>query len=251
MPTTRTLRRPAAAQSAAEIVGAIQPVNRATLPQAIIKSITDLIMQRVWKPGDMIPSEKELASQFGVGRSTISEGVKILAILGVLEAKAGEGSFVRGPGPRALNGAFEWGLLLSENNMEDLADMRVFIEVECARRAAANRTPEQAAKMAAILQQMRSRKTDSTQFRDLGNDFHNLIASASGNVLFESIVTTMQQIVRVWYPGNATRQSTIAEHTAIAEAIIAGDQKGAGEAMRAHILSASERLRTQMKNKPQ
>jgi GntR family transcriptional repressor for pyruvate dehydrogenase complex len=247
MAPTRTLRR-SPQPAPAEAVGAIQPVNRATLPQAIIKSITDLIMQRVWKPGDMIPSEKELAAQFGVGRSTIREGVKILAILGVLEAKAGEGSFVRGPGPRALNGAFEWGLLLSDNNREDLADMRVFIEVECARRAAINRTPEQADALSGIMQRMRSRKTDNAQFRELGNDFHNLVASASGNVLFESIVMTMQQIVRIWYPGNATRASTIAEHTAIAVAIIDGDSEAAAEAMRAHILSASERLRTQIKS---
>ena len=39
----------------------IRPLNRATLPQEIVKALTDLIMNRVWKPGDLIPSEKELA----------------------------------------------------------------------------------------------------------------------------------------------------------------------------------------------
>ena len=75
----------------------IRPVSRATLPQEIVKALTDLIMRRVWKPGDLIPSEKELAIRFQVGRSTIREAVKSLVVLGVLEARAGGGTFVRGP----------------------------------------------------------------------------------------------------------------------------------------------------------
>ncbi len=120
----------------------IRPVSRATLPQEIVKALTDLIMKRVWKPGDLIPSEKELAIRFQVGRSTIREAVKSLVVLGVLEARAGEGSFVREPTSELLSGAFRWGLLLSEGNLDDFVDVRVLIEVECARRAAANKTEE-------------------------------------------------------------------------------------------------------------
>ena len=125
----------------------IRPVSRATLPQEIVKSLTDLIMKRVWKPGDLIPSEKELAIRFQVGRSTIREAVKSLVVLGVLEARAGEGSFVREPTSELLSGAFRWGLLLSEGNLDDFVDVRVLVEVECARRAAANRTDELVAQL--------------------------------------------------------------------------------------------------------
>src|SRR6202044_293881 len=120
----------------------IRPLSRATLPQEIGKALTDLIMKRVWKPGDLIPSEKELAIRFEVGRSTIREAVKSLVVLGVLEARAGEGSFVRESTSELLSGAFRWGLLLGERNLDDLVDVRVLIEVECARRAAANKTEE-------------------------------------------------------------------------------------------------------------
>jgi DNA-binding FadR family transcriptional regulator len=61
----------------------IRPVSRATHPQEIVKALIDLIMKRVWKPGDLIPSEKELAIRFQVGRSTIREAVKSLVVLGV------------------------------------------------------------------------------------------------------------------------------------------------------------------------
>jgi len=52
----------------------LKPVTRATLPQEIVAAIADLIMARVWKPGDRIPPEKELAARFDVGRSTIRDG---------------------------------------------------------------------------------------------------------------------------------------------------------------------------------
>src|SRR5882672_7115766 len=96
----------------------IRPVSRATLPQEIVKAITDLIMRRVWKPGDMIPSEKELALRFQVGRSTIREAIKSLVVIGVLEARAGEGSFIREPNSELVSGAFRWGLMLSERNLD-------------------------------------------------------------------------------------------------------------------------------------
>ncbi len=117
----------------------IRPISRATLPQEIVKALTDLIMRGAWKPGDLIPSEKELAIRFRVGRSTVREAVKSLVVLGVLEARAGEGSFVREATSELLSGAFRWGLLLGERNLDDLVDVRVLVEVECARRAAERR----------------------------------------------------------------------------------------------------------------
>lgn len=76
------------------------------------EGLTDLIVKRVWKPGDLIPSERELATRFQIERSTIREGVKSVVVLGVLEARAGEGSFVREPTSGRLSGGFRWGLLL-------------------------------------------------------------------------------------------------------------------------------------------
>lgn len=250
MATSQTPRRSPVATSAQgdAALDRIRPVNRGTLPQAIVKSLTELIVQRVWKPGDMIPSEKELAAQFQVGRSTIREAVKSLVVLGVLEARAGEGSFVREPDPGALHGAFEWGLLLSDTNLGDLIDLRIHIEVECARRAALMCTSELAAAMDDLLTRQRNWGMKSPGFRDLGNQLHLAIAKASGNVLFENMVKTIQQIVRIWdspiATGNRSRmKAEYDEHARIVKAIKSGDPDDAADAMRGHIESASARLR--------
>ena len=88
----------------------IRPLTRATLPQEIVKALTDLIMKRVWKPGDLIPSEKELAIWFQVGRSTIREAVKSLVVLAFwkrVPVKARSfGSRPRSFCPAVFDGAF-------------------------------------------------------------------------------------------------------------------------------------------------
>lgn len=224
----------------------VRPVSRATLPQGIVNAIAELIMQGTWKPGDMIPSEKDLAARFQVGRSTIREAVKSLAVLGVLEARVGEGSYVREANSELLSGAFKWGLLLSERNLGDLVDVRVLVEVECAGRAAAARTAATAHALMQTLEHMRGVQEDERRFMAFDNAFHTQIAEMAGNCIFASIASTIQVIVRLWYPATyyvpETKETTIAEHLAIARAIEEGDVEAARAAMRTHLLMAAARL---------
>lgn len=226
----------------------IRPLSRATLPQEIVKSLTDLIMKRVWKPGDLIPSEKELAIRFQVGRSTIREAVKSLVVLGVLEARAGEGSFVREPTSELLSGAFRWGLLLSEGNLDDLVDVRVLVEVECARRAALTRSDELVTALESSLADMGAEPMNHEAFMESDTRFHLAIAHGAENPIFENIGSTIQSIVRIWYPKTyyipETKNLTLAEHRAILDAIASGKAEASGAAMRAHLVAAGQRLRT-------
>lgn len=225
----------------------IRPLSRATLPQEIVKAIAELIMRRVWKPGDMIPSEKELALQFGVGRSTIREAVKSLVVVGVLEARAGEGSFVRESTSELLSGAFRWGLLLGERNLGDLVDIRILIEVECARRAACKHDAELIARLKQTLRNMEAEEHDHRVFMENDTRFHIEIAKSADNTIFENIGFTIQSIVRIWYHKTyfipETKEKTIAEHQKIIDGIASGDADLAGNAMRSHLIEASERLR--------
>jgi DNA-binding FadR family transcriptional regulator len=225
----------------------IRPIARATLPQEIVKALTDLIMKGAWKPGDMIPSEKELALRFQVGRSTIREAVKSLAVLGVLEARAGEGSFVREATSELLSGAFRWGLLLGERNLDDLVDVRVLVEVECTRRAAEDGGAETRDQLRASLMDMRASGTDHEAFMESDTRFHLAIAQAARNPIFENIGATIQSMVRIWYPKTyyipETKGRTIEEHLAIADAIERHDAPAAAEAMRSHLIQAGSRLR--------
>lgn len=241
-PETRSRPVPSGADEA----DYIRPVSRASLPQEIVNTIAELIMTGTWKPGDLIPSEKDLAARFHVGRSTIREAIKSLSILGVLEARVGEGSYVREANSELLSGAFKWGLLLSERNLGDLVDVRVLVEVECAGRAAASRTEPAVHALMQTLEHMRGVQEDERRFMAFDNAFHTAIAEMAGNCIFASIASTIQVIVRLWYPAvyyvPDTKEVTIVEHLAIARAIEQGDVEAARAAMRTHLVRAAARL---------
>ncbi|MGH7118542.1 MAG: FadR/GntR family transcriptional regulator [Acetobacteraceae bacterium] len=209
-------------------------------------ALADLIMRRVWRPGDRIPPEKELAAQFKVGRSTVREAVKSLVLLGVIEARPGDGSFIRGADSALLSGAFHWGLLLTERNLGDLVDARVLIEGECAARAALLADPSLAPKLMTMVDQMRFPRRDLAKFMQLDRQFHTAIAAASQNALYSSLCSTIQSLVNVWYLQTLhlpiTRAVTIEEHSKITAAIKLKDVDAAREAMQQHILCAAKRL---------
>ncbi|HTW29702.1 MAG TPA: FadR/GntR family transcriptional regulator [Acetobacteraceae bacterium] len=231
-------------QSASEQL--LRPLGRATLPQEIVAAIAELIMRRVWRPGDRIPPEKELAARFNVGRSTIREAIKSLVIVGVIDSRPGDGSFIRESQSALLSGAFQWGMLLTERNLSDLVDMRVLIEGECAARAATFGSPDMAPRLVRMVERMQGERYRPQEFMQLDNEFHAEIATAARNALYLSVSNTIQSLVSVWYIGTfrlePTKAATIAEHSAIASAIQAGDALGAREAMRRHVVLAAQRL---------
>ncbi|MBV8459116.1 MAG: FadR family transcriptional regulator [Acetobacteraceae bacterium] len=224
----------------------LKPLGRATLPQEIVAAIAQLIMRRLWRPGDRIPPEKELAAHFNVGRSTIREAIKSLVIFGVIDSRPGDGSFIRQPRSDLLSGAFQWGMLLTERNLGDLVDTRVLIEGECAARAAASGDPDLAARLVRIVDRMREEQHRPQLFMKLDNEFHAEIAAAARNALYLSLSNTIQSLVSVWYTETfrlePTKAATIAEHSAIVSAIQARDEHAARQAMRQHVLIAAKRL---------
>jgi len=225
----------------------IVPLQRATLPQEIVKAIAQLIRRGVWKADEMIPAEKELAAMFGVGRSTVREAVKSLAVMGVIESRAGEGSFLRQPSSEMLAGSMMWGLLLSERNLEDLLEARILVEVECAGKAAESREDEVPSRLYWIIDNMKNNFRDYARFMALDNEFHVLLAKSSGNVLYSTMAETIQGLVRTWYSATydipGTMDKTIREHTQIADAVRDQDAHAAKEAMKGHLSQAGSRLR--------
>ena len=60
----------------------------------IVEQIIDLIAQEVLKPGERLPSERELCTMFGVGRTSVREALRSLSVMGILDGRVGEGTFV-------------------------------------------------------------------------------------------------------------------------------------------------------------
>ena len=236
-----------AAAGDAKSPGVIRPLARTTLPVEIVNAIADLMTRGIWRPGDLLPSEKQLAEHFGVGRSTIREAVKSLVVIGAIEQRAGEGSFIREPTSQLVSGAFRWGLLLGKRNVDDLIDVRILVECTSVARVAAKAGDEDIAKLQGIMGAMVDNAARQSDFMKHDNAFHETIADIEGNVLLKNISSLIQSMVSVWFPPTFyqtdTTRLTIEEHGAILKGITGRDPEAASDAMRSHIVHAAERLR--------
>lgn len=224
----------------------IKPVGRTTLTQEVVSQLSELILKGAWTPGEQIPSEKELAARFGVGRSTIREALQSLYVIGVLETRPGGRSFLQEPNSELLSGAFHWGLLLSPRNLGDLTEVRMNVEVECAGLAAERRDKQDIASLLATYEQMKAYQANEARFMEYDNLFHRQIAEASKNLIYVNLVSTIQSLVRLWYPSvynmAETKDRTLEEHRMMVEAIVSGNRNAARVTMKNHIRHAAERL---------
>ncbi len=93
-----------------------------------IKQLQDMIISDSLKPGDRIPSERELAERLNVGRSSVREALRALELLGLIETKRGEGTFLKDFGGHHLVELIGSFILKENKAKEDLIETRILIE---------------------------------------------------------------------------------------------------------------------------
>jgi len=175
----------------------IQPAVHATLAEVVAGNLKMLIKSGKFKTGDQLPSEPELMQQFGVGRSSIREAVRILANCGLVNVKQGLGTFV------TLSQGIDEPLhqRLKRVGNEDLKEVRQLLELKAAEKAALNRTPKDILKLSALLKKRKqaAEKQDTEDCIEADIQFHIAIAEASKNDILADLYKTIAvQIKKVF-----------------------------------------------------
>src|SRR2546427_8600018 len=153
-------------------------VARASLSDHIVEQITGLISRGALRPGDRIPSEKQLCLQFGVGRTSVREALRSLSVMGVLKSHMGDGTFVTDDAT-FLERSFQWGLLLNSKIVEDLIETRLMLESHTAYLAAAKATAEDLEQAREAVRRMQASLADPAQYLEHDLQFHLTIARAT------------------------------------------------------------------------
>lgn len=216
-----------------------KPVAKSTLADDVARSISEMIQQGTFEPGDRLPTINEMASRFGVGHPTLREALKKLEALGVVSIKHGSGVYVRKHRNSLLLSNPIFTGVLSKKLMMDLIETRVCIEVMSAGLAAEHATEEQLCEMEALLQHASEHLDDDEVLTTTNMAFHREVAVASGNVVLRQVLDVLvelfkreQRIILDIY-GNRGRDHT--EHRDILEALRAGDAELARQRMQAHL----------------
>jgi GntR family transcriptional regulator, transcriptional repressor for pyruvate dehydrogenase complex len=221
-----------------------QPVKQAgNVSERIVSQIEQLLTSGELKPGDRLPSEREMAQLLGASRPSLREAIRILQTRGRLLVKHGQGVFVTEPqSTQALRAAFT----NAEISLYELFDMREVLEVPAAGWAAEKVTEDQIGHLRSILDQLDAAfDADPEDFQTLAQldaSYHLAIADIARNrflkqtshVLHDILMSGMKTTLLI--PGR--REKSKGEHERILAALEAGDPPAARRAAKAHIRSA-------------
>ncbi|MET1006485.1 MAG: FadR/GntR family transcriptional regulator [Propionibacteriaceae bacterium] len=224
--------------------------------EVVLDGINEMITTGALTPGSRLPVEKDLAEQLGVSRSSLREGVRALALMGVLETRQGAGTYVTALDPASLLAPL--GVLVNlqrPGNIADVMLVRRILEVEAAARAATRISDAELTAAGDILTQMEQMLSQENiahdAVMDADVDFHRVIAQASGNPTLSAFINGLASRTvraRLWraLQQEGVERQTQAEHASILTALTARDPDAARLRMSVHLLNVEQYLMAQL-----
>lgn len=221
----------------------LSPVRRIRVSDDAAERILQLADQRGLLPGDRLPAERELASQLGVARTSVREGLRALELIGLVEIRPSRGVYLKvGPGA-TLDLVIRSWIASHQGSVADLIELREALETQSAALAAVRAGPldVHAIERTLELQRAAMHAHDIDLFVRGDNAFHDAVALASRNGLLRQALASISGDIHVYKTttarlGESARQHAVNDHGEIAEAIRTGDEAAARLAMRRHIV---------------
>jgi GntR family transcriptional regulator, transcriptional repressor for pyruvate dehydrogenase complex len=233
------------AAAAGSPLGRLERAKRVSLSATVSESIVALISEGHIKPGERLPTEQELMDRLQVGRSSVREAIRGLALVGVVESRPRRGTIVVSPLPNSLG--MDLKSAITTWALSDLFQVRAVLEEHAAETAARMATPDDIAdiKRAAQAAELKI-KAGASYFRE-NMEFHLSIARASHNMVLVHCLTSIIGTLRDMRERKAKVDRRIPvldmqEHREIVVAIEARRSRQARVLMRDHIGRSITRL---------
>lgn len=224
---------------------AIQAIKVQRLYLQVARQLQELIRSGTFAPGARLPSERDLASQFGVSRPTIREAMIALEIAGLVDVRSGSGVYVCevGATPALLAQSQDPGPF-------EILEARKLIEGEACALAAQRITEEELAALAKLLEVMAEENRQDHATDSADEEFHCLIAQASGNGALSACVTWLWRLrsesaISTYFHSRAREEGerpVLADHQAVLDALRGGDPEQARTAVHRHLQRVIDQL---------
>jgi len=220
------------------------PIERRKIYEQIAEQLLAQISERRLRPGDPLPTERELTQLYRAGRSSVREALRMLESKGVIEAVDG-GSFAVAAYANPLNSSLQLLLNLDQATMVDVYELRRILECEAAALAAERHAEVHLDLMdAAILAMDEGLESDgperATLYIDGDLQFHLAIAEATRNGVVLHTMRALRELIRralmsiFLVPGSPERSA--GQHRAIRQAIAERDSARARLEMHTHLV---------------
>ena len=222
-----------------------QAIQTSRLYEQIVQQIENSIIKGLLKPGDQLPSERELALQFGVSRTAVREAVKTLREKGLVEAFSGRGTFVTDGTSQATRQSLDRMIRIGQTeSFMNLVEVREILEPHIAAMAAVRASEQDFAAMSEAIQAMDKSNSEPEAFIEADLDFHLALAEAAGNPLILSLIDSIvgvlrEQRLRIFKVKGGPERGQF-HHRRILEAVRERRADDARESMRAHLQQVRE-----------
>lgn len=227
----------------ARSIGTLDAVRRPASYELVLEQVRRAIQLGRFDAGTRLPSERELAQQFGVSRTTVREAIRVLQGEGLVEVRRGRSGGAVVVSPRASREEIAGHLSQRLAEVEVVVDFRLIVEPASARLAAERRTPRHLARLRALVASMDGLVTDPdgastpSRFFALDSEYHHCIAEASCNPMLVAAVDDVR--ARLFAPIGGIfltlHPSANELHRELFQAIDANDAAAAESTMRQHI----------------
>jgi GntR family transcriptional repressor for pyruvate dehydrogenase complex len=218
----------------------LTPVVRTTLTADICRKMVSHLIRGVWSEGEKIPAERELCQTLGVGRASLREALKALEIMGMIETRLGDGTYVCN---RAdfFSRPLLWAIAgSSEADARELIEARTLIEVELAGLAAERATLEHLRQIGEQLKNMEKAKKNPQEFVQADVDFHLAIGQAASSRILMNALQLIRNLLQQWILSavavKGVPEKACAQHKRVLQAIENRDGAAARKEMRNHLL---------------
>lgn len=218
---------------------AVAPLVRTTLTASAFEQLITYVVGGDWKAGDRIPPERELCQQLGIARTSLREALKAMELIGMLESRVGDGTFVCDRS-EFLSRPLLWAFTGTDHHeLRDIMEAREFIERDLAGLAAERGSDLEIEQIGIAVERMRDCLRRGESIFDADSAFHLAIAEAAHNEVLRNAVQLLRNLMRQWIvlkylipdvPNNVLKQ-----HEAIFRAIRERNSQAARAAMWKHL----------------
>ncbi|EHQ88164.1 FadR/GntR family transcriptional regulator [Desulfosporosinus youngiae] len=228
----------------------LKPIRTRKIYEQIVDQIGQLVAQGHLKPGDRLPSERELVERFQVSRASIREAISALEMMGLIEVRSGEGTYIRQVNIESVVTPLAWMLFIEKDTDLELYETRKILEVQAAGLAAERAEEDEISDMFEALEIMRK----DLELQHLGEDadhhFHYAIARATHNKILFQLMNTLSDTMKKslkssrskLYEHKDTPEKLFNEHVGIYEAIKNHDAAKAQKLMLDHLVGVENHL---------
>src|SRR5271170_353700 len=176
----------------------ITTIPLTTLTAAAFEQLISHVVNGTWKAGDRIPPERDLCQQFGIARTSLREALKAMELVGMLDSRVGDGTFVC-PRSEFLSRPLLWAFTGTDHTeLSDIMEARVLLERDLAGLAAERASQEELDAIDQALQLMSKRIAANEPVLDADMAFHLAIAQAAHNSVLGNAAQLLRNLMKYW-----------------------------------------------------